>query len=151
MDPAIFKSDDLRIVFQDALVNQENDNILKLTSKKIETIKTDLFKEVEMSDTIAIKLMEKLKEYRFIDDMSDFKEGSYIRWFDVSDLSDINTVKLRNGAFISETKLFDDDIHITCRTITRRYIQILGSKNLIFQKLSDQEKIILSVLDYIEK
>ena len=49
------------------------------------------------------------------------------------------------------SKLMNDDIHITCRTISRRYIQIVGSKNLIFQKLSDQEKIILSVLDYIEK
>ena len=151
MDPTIFKSDDLRLVFQDALANEENDNILKLTSEKIKIIKQDLFKELEMSSDIAENLMEKLKEYRFIDDMSDFKEGSYIRWFDVSELNDINNIKLRNGAFISETKLFDDDIHITCRTISRRYIQILGSKNLIFQKLSDQEKIILSVLDYIEK
>ena len=104
-----------------------------------------------MKKEITQDMMNKLKDYRFIDDMSDFKEGAYIRWFDVSELTDINDVKLKNGAFISETKLMNDDIHITCRTISRRYIQIVGSKNLIFQKLSDQEKIILSVLDYIEK
>lgn len=151
MEPTIFKSDELRLVFQDALANEDNDNILKLTNEKIVSIKDDLFNDLDMNTETTAELKKKLKGYRFIDDMSDFKEGSYIRWFDMSDLDDINNVKLRNGAFISETNLLDDDIHITCRTITRRYIEILGSKNLIFQKLSDHEKIILSVLDYIEK
>lgn len=151
MNHELFKSDDLRLVFQDALANEENDNILKLTTQKIDNIKKELFKELEMNKEMTTEMMNKLKDYRFIDDMSDFKEGAYIRWFDVSEVTDINNAKLKNGAFISETKLMNDDIHITCRTISRRYIQIVGSKNLIFQKLSDQEKIILSVLDYIEK
>ena len=34
MNNEIFKSDELRLVFQDALANEENDNILKLTSIK---------------------------------------------------------------------------------------------------------------------
>ena len=151
MNNEIFKSDELRLVFQDALANEENDNILKLTSDKIEKIKMELFHELDMDKEKRDNLMLKLKDYRFIDDMSDFKEGAYIRWLDLSKIKDINDAELKKGAFIAETSLFDDDIHITCKTIMQRYIEILGSKNLIFQKLSDQEKIILSVLDYIEK
>ena len=44
MNHEIFKSDDLRLVFQDALANEENDNILKLTTYKIYNIKKELFK-----------------------------------------------------------------------------------------------------------
>ena len=32
-----------------------------------------------------------------------------------------------------------------------RYIELLGGNNLIFQKLTDQEQIILSVLEYLNK
>jgi hypothetical protein len=151
MDSEIFKSDELRLVFQDALSNQENDNILKLTTKKIEAEKALLFDELRMKKSLKELLIEKLKNYRFIDDMNDFRDGAYIRWINIEKIDDINKLELQRGSFISETNLMGDDIHITCRTITRKYIKIMGSQNLIFQKLSDQERIILSVLDYIEK
>ena len=151
MDSEIFKSDELRLVFQDALSNQENDNILKLTTKKIEAEKALLFDELRMKKSLKESLIEKLKHYRFIDDMNDFRDGAYIRWINIEKIDDINKLELQRGSFISETNLMGDDIHITCRTITRKYIKIMGSQNLIFQKLSDQERIILSVLDYIEK
>lgn len=151
MDSEIFKSDELRLVFQDALSNQENDNILKLTTKKIEAEKALLFDELRMKKSLKESLIEKLKNYRFIDDMNDFRDGAYIRWINIEKIDDINKLELQRGSFISETNLMGDDIHITCRTITRKYIKIMGSQNLIFQKLSDQERILLSVLDYIEK
>ena len=44
MNHEIFKSDDLRLVFQDALANEENDNILKLTTEKIDNIKKNCLK-----------------------------------------------------------------------------------------------------------
>ena len=101
MNHELFKSDDLRLVFQDALANEENDNILKLTTEKIDNIKKELFKELEMNKELTTEMMNKLKDYRFIDDMSDFKEGAYIRWFDVSDITDINNVKLNIIPFFS--------------------------------------------------
>ena len=55
MNHELFKSDDLRLVFQDALANEENDNILKLTTEKIDNIKKELFKELEMNKEITLK------------------------------------------------------------------------------------------------
>ena len=151
MNDEVFKSDELKLVFQDALANEESDNILNLTTQKIKDIKRELFNELGMNANTIQTLDDKLKDYRFIDDITDFKEGSFIRWFSINDVTNINDVKLRKGSFISEIKMIDDDIHIVCKTFMNKYIQILGSKNLIFQKMSDQEQILLSVMDYIQK
>jgi hypothetical protein len=53
------------------------------------------------------------------------------------------------GAFISDIVIYGADVHIKCKSFMGRHMQLLGAENIIFQKLSDQEKIILSVLDYL--
>ena len=98
--------------------------------------------------------MDCLNEYRFIDDMNDFREGGFIRWINLKKTETTDDIKLERGAMISEIKYIKDDVHIVCKLVFGRrvkFIQILASSCLIFQKLTEQELIILSVLDYLKK
>ena len=52
-------------------------------------------------------------------------------------IDDINKLELQRFIYI-ETNLMSDDIHITCRTITRKYIRIMGS-HLIFKNYGSEE------------
>ena len=87
--------------------------------------------------------------------MNDFKEGGFIRWINLKNLETVEEIKLVKGAVISEIKYIKkDDVHIVCKLVFGRrvkFIQILASSCLIFQKLTEQELIILFVLDYLKK
>ena len=74
--------------------------------------------------------------------------GYYIRWIS---LKNPDNIKLTNGAIIIDIKLLDNGMHLVCKNNMNRIIQIKFDEVIIFQKLSNQEKIILSVLDYLDK
>ena len=98
--------------------------------------------------------MLNLNEYRFIDDMNDFREGNYIRWINLKKAETVEDIKLERGAVISEIKYIKGDVHVVCKLIFGKYVKYIelpASCNLVFQKLTDQELIILSVLDYLKK
>ena len=90
----------------------------------------------------------KLKDYRYVDDLSDIQYGRYIRWIN---LNNPNNIKLTNGGLIIDIKILESGIHVVCKNNMNNRFQIKIDECVIFQKLSDQEKIILSVLDYLDK
>ncbi len=149
------KSDELKMVLENALSNDANERIMNMTREKMNEYKTKLFDEINISKTVKKDLLEKLELYRYIDDINDFKEGSYIRWINLTKINDINKIKLETGGYISEIKMLEDDVHIVCKLLWGkrgvRHIELLGGNNLIFQKLTEQEQIILSVLEYLNK
>ena len=91
---------------------------------------------------------KKLKEYRYCTDMSDLQYGFYIRRIS---LKNPDNIKLTNGALLCDMKIINNQIHIICKNNLNRIIQFKFDECLIFQKLSPQEKVILSVLDYLNK
>tara|TARA_B100000073_G_C23502467_1_gene480337 strand:- start:107 stop:571 length:465 start_codon:yes stop_codon:yes gene_type:complete len=151
----LMKSDELKMVLENALSNDANERIMNMTREKMNEYKTKLFDEINISKTVKKDLLEKLELYRYIDDINDFKEGSYIRWINLTKINDINKIKLETGGYISEIKMLEDDVHIVCKLLWGkrgvRHIELLGGNNLIFQKLTEQEQIILSVLEYLNK
>ena len=151
----LMKSDELKMVLENALSNDANERIMNLTREKMNEYKLKLFDEINVNENVKAELLEKLELYRYIDDINDFKEGSYIRWINLAKITDINNIKLERGAYISEIKMQEDDVHIVCKLLWGRrgvrHIELLGGNNLIFQKLTEQEQIILSVLEYLNK
>lgn len=149
------KSDELKMVLENALNNDANERIMNMTRDKMNEYKIKLFDEIRINEVIKKELLEKLELYRYIDDINDFKEGAYIRWINLTKVNDINKIKLENGGYISEIKMQEDDVHIVCKLLWGkrgvRHIELLGGNNLIFQKLTEQEQIILSVLEYLNK
>jgi hypothetical protein len=85
-----------------------------------------------------------------VDEMSDLKYGTYIRWICIENPKQINLVK---GAVFCEMKITDDGVFLICKNFgnTSRHFQISMDTNLIFQKLTEQELILLSALDHLAK
>jgi hypothetical protein len=72
--------------------------------------------------------------------------GSYIRWIS---LKDPDNLKLTNGGIVCEMKVGETGIVVVCKNRFNRFFQLNMNENLIFQKLSDQEQVLLSALDFI--
>ena len=60
-------------------------------------------------------------------------------------------IKLTNGGLLCEIKYLDDGCHLLCKNNFNKIMQLNMEHNLIFQKMNNQEKIILNVIDYLNK
>jgi hypothetical protein len=63
-----------------ALNNENNSGIENLTTRKIKAIKNDYLQQLQVSRDKLKEFHLKLKDYRFVDDLTDIQYGRYIRW-----------------------------------------------------------------------
>tara|TARA_A100001011_G_scaffold398812_1_gene504624 strand:+ start:1788 stop:2216 length:429 start_codon:yes stop_codon:yes gene_type:complete len=131
-----------------ALENETNASIMRLNSQKIKKMKNDILQQLQLEKDILKKYHKKLKYYRYCDEMSDLQYGYYIRWIP---LKNPDNIKLTNGAIITDIMIVNNCIQIQLKNNRNRFFQIKFDECIIFQKLSEQENIILSVLDHLEK
>lgn len=133
-----------------ALEDETNENLFNFTSDKIKEMNLKIIKELELPRDETLNILKKLREYKYVDEMSDLKYGTYIRWICIENPKQINLVK---GAVFCEMKITDDGVFLICKNFgnTSRHFQISMDTNLIFQKLTEQELILLSALDHLAK
>ena len=131
-----------------SLDNENNIGIENLTTRKIKAIKNDHLQQLQLSRDKIKELHLKLKEYRFVDDLTDIQYGRYIRWIS---LKNPEKICLTNGGVIIDIRIQADGIHLLCRNFKNTRFQIKTDECFIFQKLTDQEKTILAALDYLDK
>jgi len=131
-----------------ALENEDNESLMNLTSKKIKEINLNILKELHLPRDITVTYMQKLNGYRYIDEVKDIKYGGFIKWIPIQDPS---YLPLNTGGIISEIKMTDNGMILVCKNFMHKYYQIKMDECLIFQKLSNQEKILLSALDHLAK
>ena len=131
-----------------SLDNEKNESIMQLTNAKIKEQKNDMLQKLQLERTKLKAFHEKLKNYRYVDEISDLQFGYYVRWIPLKRPDDI---RLTNGAHVCDIKILNDGVHIVCRNGHNRFMQINLDENLVFQKLTDQERIILKTLDYLNK
>ena len=95
-------------------------------------------------------MFKKLKDYKYVDEMSDLKYGTFLRWIPIEDPTNIHLTK---GALFCEIKILDNGSYCVCKNFgfSKRHFQISMDKNLIFQKLTNQELVLLSALDHLTK
>lgn len=129
-----------------ALEDDENKCLLNLTTSKIKSIKNNVLQQLSLDREDLIILHDKLQEYRYVDEIPDVKYGCYIRWIR---LKNPDEIKLTNGGVVIDVSVMNDDIYLTCKNNRNRMFKLKMSENIIFQKLTEQEKILLSVLDYV--
>ena len=129
------------------LNNDTDSNIINLTSRKIKDIKNNMLQKLQLPREDLKSLHKKLKDYRYCTDLSDLQSGNYIRWIS---LKNIDNLKLTTGGIVCDVKLVNNVLQILCKNFNNMFFQIKFDEVVIFQKLSNQEKIILGILDYIE-
>tara|TARA_B110000027_G_scaffold21390_1_gene22776 strand:+ start:1787 stop:2206 length:420 start_codon:yes stop_codon:yes gene_type:complete len=125
-----------------ALENENNESIVNLTISKIKSQKNDILQKLNLSTENLKDNLKKLKEYRYINNINDLNYGSFIRCIN---LKKVDNIKLTNGGYVCDIKV-NNGIELLCRNNYNNFFQIRFDENLIFQKLTDQEKIILNVL-----
>lgn len=131
-----------------ALDNDNNDSIMNLTTKKILEMNLNILKELHLDDNITLNYLKKLKGYRYVDEISDLKYGSFIRWIPITDPT---YLPLHYSGIICDIKITDNGVLIVCKNFMHRHYTFKMDECLIFQKLSQQEQILLSALDHLDE
>ena len=131
-----------------ALENESNGSIMDLTNGKIKEHKNNILQKLQFTREKLKETHKKLKQYRYVRDMNDLEYGYYIRWIPLKNPEKIN---LTNGGHICSIEIIKNQIQIKCRNNLNRIFQIKFDECIIFQKLTDQEKILLGILDHLNK
>jgi hypothetical protein len=131
-----------------ALDNEENENIVNHDYEKISKEKNDILQKLQLSRDVIKSLHQKLKQYRYVDSLESIRFGAYIRWISLKNPNP-EFIKLTNGGFICNIEILNDDIYITIKNNMNRLFKLKMSENLIFQKLMQQEQVILSAMKYL--
>jgi hypothetical protein len=131
-----------------ALDDESNETLMNFTTKKIREMNLKILKELGLSKKELIDVFNKLKDYKYVDEMNELKYGTFLRWIPIEDPTNIQLTK---GAIFCEMKITDDGVFCVCKNFgfPLRHFRISMDKNLIFQKLTDQELVLLSALDHL--
>jgi hypothetical protein len=130
-----------------ALNNDNNETVLELDYATIAKHKNDLLQKLNLPREELIKIQKQLKPYRCINTLEDLRFGGYIRWIS---LKNPEIIKLTNGGIVCDIKEVKNDIHIKCKNKMNMFFQIKLSEIILFQKLSEQEQVILKALKYLQ-
>lgn len=131
-----------------ALDNENNESLMNLTFDKIDKIKRKTLEKLVLSKQDTKELLKKLDDYRYVEEIQELQIGNYIRWID---LNNPDKLELNTGAILSEIKVEEDVILVLKNFASKKFFQININENFIFQKLSNQEKVILYALDHVCK
>ena len=127
-----------------ALDNEDNENILGVTFESIEKNKLEIINELELPVAIKKRHMLALKDYQFVEELDKFKYGMYIRWIPISQPD-----KLTKGGVICNFIVTDVGTNILCKNFLGNLFQMKVDDNIVFQKLSKQEKTILHAMSLL--
>ena len=133
-----------------ALDDDSNELLLNFTSKKIVEMNLKIINELQLERKEALEIMKKIKGYKYVDELNDLKYGTYIRWIPIIDP---NNIHIKKGALFCEYKIKDDGVYLICKNFgySSKHFQIKLDENLVFQKLTDHEQVLLSALDHLSK
>jgi len=131
-----------------ALDNEQNTHLLELTNKKIKHMKEDILSQLHLTQEEKHTITKKLKEYRYVDGMNELTYGSFIRWIPITDPDNIF---LTTTAIFCEFKIKEDGVHFLYKNFNNRFAQMKMDECLLFQKMSLQEKVLLTALDHLSR
>ena len=133
-----------------ALDDETNETLFNYTTQKIQEMNLKVLQELDLSREDTLDFLSKLRNYRYVDEMDDLKYGTYLRWIP---LNNPKEVQLTKGAIFCELKITDDGVQLVCKNYgyNNHFFQIKLDENLVFQRLTEQEQVLLSALDHLSK
>ncbi len=137
-----------KTLFKKAIENENNAVVSKLNTRKITVEKLHQLQELGLDPAVLQDYMTKLKDYRHVDDLNGLTHGAYIRWID---LKNPERLALARGAIICDIKIGQKGILLLCKTHPNPAVfHVSMDESLIFQRLSQQERVILTAMDYLD-
>lgn len=123
-----------------------HESILEETRESVKATLTSAICNLTSSREVIAKMVNSLKDYRYVGDLDSLEYGSYVRWVRPATGGDM--FRLTNGGHIIEIKIEDSGPVVVCRQQTGRVFQFVFNETLVFKKLTPQEIIILQALQY---
>lgn len=157
-----------KVNVDELLQSIESDKLLsmsKLSYDKINTIKYNVLTRIGLEDDELESTLLKLSDYRYVEELQDIHHGAFIRYIpliakkggnnksnnDDNNGDESNEIQIKPGGFICDVKILGSGVQLLCRNHFRRMFQLKVDEVLLFQKLTKEEEIILSVFDYLNK
>jgi len=149
-DPSLLSTIDVNTLIGSNVGN----TIDYLGHKTLEDIGVDILESFDVFETnqntsILIQTnCHKLIGYRFVDEIYKLHKGKHVRWIRTSVQPSIS---LTNGGIVVDIRFLDNGIHILCKNNMGRFIQYRFDECLTYQKLSNDEQLILMVNEQIKR
>ncbi len=149
-----------------ALENEENASIMQTSHSEIKKKKNDILQKLQLKGTVLKTMHATLIGYKYIDNIDELTVGRYVRWIS---LKRPDHISLTNGAHVCNISIQnyahdddddDEDEDQECKTCIRckvvrngkpLFFNLNFDENLVFQKITEQEWIILDALAALEK
>jgi hypothetical protein len=132
-----------------AMNKTENNTIANLTLKKIAARRHEILTSLNLTPEKLAEFERKLSLYRVIEDPYDLKHNQMIRWIPLRSLETRPYLTLGGTLFrIRENP--EEGIHnVTIRNVKRFVFNIKFELNIVFQRLSEEELLILRAVEYV--
>ena len=130
-----------------ALDNEKNESVINLSTSKILKMNLDILKQLHLDKQTTLTYLKKVKGYKYVDELDQLRFGSCIYWIPISNPT---YLPLHHG-IICDANFTDKGVLIRCKNFMHRHYTFKMDECLIFQKLSQQESIIIAALDHLEK
>jgi len=137
------------IILLKALDDERNDNLFHFNSHKLKALTLQILKELHLSKATTLEFYKKLRDYKYVDEVKDLKYGTFLRWIPIEDPANIQLSK--KAAIFCELDINEKGIFCICKNFGygSQHFKLDMGKTLLFQKLTDQELVLLSALDYL--
>lgn len=133
-----------------AMNKRENNTIANMTLKKIAARRHEILSSLNVTPEKMEEFERKLHMYRVIEDPHDLKHNQLIRWIPLRSLETRPYVTL-GGCLFRIKQNETDGIHlVTIRNVKRFVFNIKFELNVVFQRLSQEELLILRAVEFVE-
>ena len=140
-DPELFSKIDTAKLLE-SLESVKNDFLENQTIDSISANVFDSLVQLRIDKETVQSHCEKLIGYRYVDELHLLHKGKYVRWIR-HDMPD----KLVKGAVVVDIQFGDFGANILCRLVTGDFLKYRFDKCNTYQKLTDEEQLILTLYD----
>ena len=133
-----------------AMNKTENNTIANLTLKKIAARRHEILSSLNLTPEKMAEFERKLPMYRVIESPYDLKHNQLIRWIPLRSLETRPYITL-GGTLFRVRENPEEGIHVvTIRNVKRFVFNIKFELNVVFQRLSQEELLILRAVEYVD-
>jgi hypothetical protein len=133
-----------------AMTKTENSTIANMTLKKIAARRHEVLSTMNLTPEKMAEFERKLQMYRVIETPDELKHNQLIRWIPLRSLETRPYITL-GGCLFSVRYNEEESLHIvTIRNVKRFVFNIKFELNAVFQRLSQEELLILHAVEYVE-
>ena len=136
-------------LLEKAVENDNNLSIIQTNIQEIKTRKNDVLQRLVANKDVLAQLHDKLRDYRYVETAMEMRLGAAIRWIRLN--VDHAEIRLNNPAMITKIEEINNTIAIVVRTFNRKHVTLFLYENLLFQKISPEEQILLKAIGYLSK